>query len=158
MSSPNIFHSIILLIDSHFSGGAFTRNETEDDVESIEDDVVMEEDDLNDPAPAEAVQEDEIMQLDEAIEEDDPIEEDEAVDDDNAMHNDEEDDLDLMNNGHTEDDELDPDQDTDESDLEGVFDLAENRKYQNRKSARRVQKTRARHNGVRLEKLAKTPA
>ncbi|EGG09372.1 uncharacterized protein MELLADRAFT_95815 [Melampsora larici-populina 98AG31] len=90
----------------------------------------------------------------------------ELDDDDNDSGEDHQEDLDQedqhgedkdKDNQHREDKDED-EQDTEESDLDGVYDLVETRKYQNRKSARRVKKTIARHNAARLEKLAKPPA
>ncbi|EGG01022.1 uncharacterized protein MELLADRAFT_92743 [Melampsora larici-populina 98AG31] len=52
----------------------------------------------------------------------------------------------------------DEDLDTQESDSESLFDLAEHRKYQNRENSRRTRNTMARHDGTRYEKLAKPPA
>ncbi|EGG00677.1 uncharacterized protein MELLADRAFT_93078 [Melampsora larici-populina 98AG31] len=59
--------------------------------------------------------------------------------------------------GADSDDVQEDDQDTPESDFDGVFDLGEHRKYENRGASRRARKTTARHDGTRYEKLAKDP-
>ncbi|EGF98870.1 uncharacterized protein MELLADRAFT_68990 [Melampsora larici-populina 98AG31] len=49
------------------------------------------------------------------------------------------------------------DEDTQESEGDGVFDLVESRKYHNLGASRRARNTVARHDGTRYEKRAKTP-
>ncbi|EGF99949.1 uncharacterized protein MELLADRAFT_93927 [Melampsora larici-populina 98AG31] len=62
-----------------------------------------------------------------------------------------------INHAAADDDVQNVGDDTEESDVDGVFDLAENRKYQELGASRRAQKTMARCDGIRLEKLAKPP-
>ncbi|EGF97288.1 uncharacterized protein MELLADRAFT_86098 [Melampsora larici-populina 98AG31] len=63
----------------------------------------------------------------------------------------------INNEGQAEDEVQELDADTEESDSPEVFDLVEDRTYQNRGAARRARDTMARHDGTRYEKLAKPP-
>ncbi|EGG12448.1 uncharacterized protein MELLADRAFT_101664 [Melampsora larici-populina 98AG31] len=110
----------------------------------------------NQTADVDLTREEEAMNQQEAMSEDEPMDEDESMNEDEVMEIDEEDQEDEAEKDDEADDD-EQDQDTDVSDVDGDFDLAESRKYQNRQSARRAQKTLARHDAVRFEKLAKTP-